>query len=276
MNESDGARVLTGETLLKQGLSLKVLAITVILMLSVGVVVIGYPTWQGTGFFSGVLEGQRETLVGFAFLMLLTVGYLVGKGWATTRYQGVLIERLMQEEAVARALQLDPIMEFHHPEVCREVLLRQANYAGRVNSPVSLVEMTVPELTKLWMDRETRPAMGEFFREIKRNCRALDFWVRWTPNSLLLVLLDVQEEEVAGVVYRLRARLEKWWEQQAGMSTSPQIEWRYLTAGRLGTSGDILQEVRNLLEPERFVPTPMAGVWQAKEPVAAAARPRVF
>ena len=94
MNDSSGARVLTRETLLREGLSLKVLAITVILMLSVGVVVMGYPAWPETGLLGEMLESQRETLVGFAFLMLLTVGYLVGKGWATTRYQGVLIERL--------------------------------------------------------------------------------------------------------------------------------------------------------------------------------------
>jgi hypothetical protein len=142
-----------------------------------------------------------------------------------------------------------------------------------MKSPVSLVEMTIPELTELWGERETRPMIEGFFQEIKRHCRPLDFWVRWSPNSLVLVLLEVKQEEVAAVVYRLRARLGHWWDQQSATPARPRTEWRFTTVGNLGASGDILKEVQNLLEPDRFVPTPMTGVWQPKEPAVAAARP---
>jgi len=211
-----------------------------------------------------VLGERRDLLAGFAFLMLLTVGYMVGKGWATTRYQGVLMHQLMEEQAVARALRLDPILEFHHPQVCREILMRQTSYAARMNHGLALIELALPDLPKMWSDPETRPVVEAFFREIRLQCRPLDFWVRWTPASLLLVVLQVNEQDVAGVVYRLRGRMERWWDQQDSITAVPRHEWRYRTVPRLGATGDILEEVRGLLEPDNFVPTPMADVWQPK------------
>jgi hypothetical protein len=265
MDETSSVRKLAQGAAPKEGRFLKALAIALILILPAALLVVSYPARQDAG-----LSGET-TLVGFALMMLLlTIAYLVAKDRAATRRQDALIERRIQEQAAARAVQLDPIMEFHHPEVCREILLRQANYAARMNSPVSLVELTIPELVRLWEDGDTRPAMADFFQEIKRNCRALDFCVRWTPNSLLLVLLDMEENELAGVVCRLRERLERWWGQRTAVA--PRMEWRYMTTGRLGGSGDVLGEVRDLLAPERFVPTSVAGVWEAKEPMSAAAR----
>ncbi len=264
MSGPGGAQAMTGESLLRMGRSLKILAVVVILTLSVGLEIVSYTGWQAGGLLNEVLGERRDLLAGFAFLMLLTVGYLVGKGWATTRYQGVLIHQLMEEQAVARALRLDPILEFHHPQVCREILTRQASYATRMNCGLALVELTLQELPKMWSAPETRSVMEDFFRELRLQCRPLDFWVRWTPNALLLVLLQVNEQDVAGVVYRLRGRLERWWDLQDSLTAVPRHEWRYLTVPRLGASGDILEEVRGLLEPDNFVSTPMADVWQPK------------
>ena len=262
MGGPGGAHAMTGESLLRMGRSLRVLAVVVILTLAVGLEIVSYTGWQGGGLLNEVLGARRDLLAGFAFLMLLTVGYLVGKGWATTRYQGVLMHQLVEEQAVARALRLDPILEFHHPQVCREILMRQANYAARMNQGLALIELTLPELPKMWSDPETRPVVEAFFREIRLQCRPLDFWVRWTPTALLLVVLQVNEQDVAGVVYRLRGRSERWWEQQDSLTTVPRHEWRYRTVPRLGATEDILEEVRRLLGPDNFVATPMANVWQ--------------
>jgi len=262
MGGPGGAHAMTGESLLRMGRSLRVLAVVVILTLAVGLEIVSYTGWQGGGLLNEVLGARRDLLAGFAFLMLLTVGYLVGKGWATTRYQGVLMHQLVEEQAVARALRLDPILEFHHPQVCREILMRQANYAARMNQGLALIELTLPELPKMWSDPKTRPVVEAFFREIRLQCRPLDFWVRWTPTALLLVVLQVNEQDVAGVVYRLRGRSERWWEQQDSLTTVPRHEWRYRTVPRLGATEDILEEVRRLLGPDNFVATPMVNVWQ--------------
>ena len=256
-------RMITGDDLLRAGRSLKVLAILVIVLLSLGVGVLAIQQWLESGIVQNAFRTDGQAVYGFGLLMLLTVGYLVGKGWATTRYQQTLIAQLLEEEAVTRARRMDPILEFHHPELCREILLRQANYAGRIHSPISLVEMTVPEFGKFSMDEQNRPVAEEFYQEMRRYCRALDFWLRWSPNSFLLVLLEVSAEETAGVVYRFRSRLNHWWIQQTEIAAPARFEWRYRTVGSLGSSGDVLREVRSLMEPDLFVPTPIADIWQA-------------
>lgn len=262
------------DDLLRAGRSLKVLAIIVIILLSIGVGLLAFHQWMESGALKKLMLSENQAVYGFGLLMLLTVGYLVGKGWSTTRYQRTLISQLLQEEAISRARHLDPIMEFHHPDLCREILLRQASYAGRIQSPISLVEMHVADFEKLAMEEQYRPFAGNFYQELRRNSRALDFWVRWTPNSFLLVLLDVSPEETAGVVYRLRSRLDHWWVQQAEAAFPAHFEWWYRTVGSFGASGDILREIRSLMEPDQFVPTPMTDVWQARaEPAALADAP---
>jgi hypothetical protein len=271
-SESMPGRMLSGEDLLSTGRSLKVLALLVILLLSAGIIVLGFQHWLESGLLGLVVRTDGQVVYGFALLMLLTVGYLVGKGWSTTRLQRTMISQLLEEESVSRARRLDPILEFHHPELAQEILLRQANYAGRIHSAISMVEMTVTDFGKLAHGEQTHSVIAGFYEEIRRLCRPLDFWVRWTPNSFLLLLLDVTPEETAGVVYRLRSQMQHWWEQQPDAASIPNVEWRYRTVGGLGASGDILREVRSLMEPAQFVPTPMPGVWQPKgEPTAAVA-----
>jgi hypothetical protein len=269
MNAVSETNLLTGgmvsrQDLLRAGRSLKILAIVVIILLSLGVGILAIQQWLESGMLQSMLRTDGQAVYGFGLLMLLTVGYLVGKGWSTTRYQQTLIAQLLEQESITRARRMDPILEFHHPELCREILVRQANYAKRIQSPLSLVEMTVPEFGKFSMDEQNRPVAEEFYREMRRHCRALDFWLRWSPNSFLLILLEVSPEETAGVVYRLRSRIDHWWNQQAEIAAPGKFEWRYRTVGSIGSSGDVLREVRSLMEPELFVPTPIAGIWQAR------------
>lgn len=254
---------LTQEDLLRAGRSLKVLAIVVIILLSLGVGVLAIQQWLASGVLQSMFGAEGQAVYGFGLLMLLTVGYLVGKGRSTTRYQQSLIMQLLEEEAITRARRMDPILEFHHPELCREILIRQANYAKRIQSPLSLVEMTLSEFGKFSLEEQNLPVAEEFYQEMRRHCRALDFWLRWSPNSFLLILLEVSPEETSGVVYRLRSRLDHWWNQQVETAAPGPFEWRYRTVGSIGSSGDVLQEVRSLMEPGLFVPTPVAGIWQA-------------
>jgi hypothetical protein len=272
-SDSIPARSISKEELLSAGRSLMVFAILVILLLSAGVIVLSVQHWVETGMLGQIIQGDGQVVYGFALLMLLTVGYLVGKGWSTTRQQRTMISQLLEDESIARARRMDPILEFHHPDLTREILLRQANYAGRIHSAISMVEMSIADFGKLAQQEETESVVDEFYEEIRRLCRPLDFWVRWTPHSFLLVLLDVTPDETAGVVYRLRSRMERWWQDQPDAESIPKVEWRYRTVGSLGATGDVLREVRSLMEPAQFVPTPMAGVWQPKSEMLGHANP---
>jgi GGDEF domain-containing protein len=179
--------------------------------------------------------------------MLLTVGYLVGKNWTTTRYQRRLIDQLLAEETITRAQRLDPITQFHHPDVCRDILLRLANYSSRLRSPLSLVELTIPNLFKLSLDPATRPVGEELVRQIRRLSRPIDALLRWSPDSFLLVFPEVTRQELPGISFRFRTQLERWVQTHVD-SDLPEFQLRGVTSDNLGVSGDILQEVRRLLE----------------------------
>jgi GGDEF domain-containing protein len=251
---------LSRDALLRVGRSVRVFAVVVILLLSASVLVIAYSQLRQSVALAEVLANPNQVLGGFVLLMLLTIGYLVGKGWSTSRYQRRLIDQLLEEEATARAQRLDPITQFHHPDVCRDILLRQASYANRLQSSLSLVELTVPNLFQLSLDAATRPLTEELVRQIRRLCRPIDSVLRWTPDSFLLVFPEVTRQELPGVSLRIRAQLEKWAESQSG-SSSPEFHFRGVTSDSLGLSGEILLEVRRLMVGEQpgVAPTPEAA-----------------
>ena len=226
---------------------------TLILLLTAGVAVIVYSQLRQSVALQQVLENPKQLLGGFVLLMLLTIGYLVGKSWKTTRYQRRLIEQLLAEEAITRAQRLDPITQFHHPDVCRDILLRHASYSGRLHSPLSFLELTVPNLHKLSLDPQTRPLTDELVRQIRRLCRPIDSLLRWTPDSFLLVFPEVTQLELPGVSFRIRTQLEKWAESHFD-NAAPALQARGVTSDNLGLSGDILIEVQRLLDNEQSAP----------------------
>ena len=253
-NGTETAR-LSGNSFLQVGRSVGILAVIVIVLLSASVTLIVYSELRERGTLDRILDDPTQVLVGFVLLMLLTVGYLVGKGWTTTRYQRRLIDQLLEEEAVSRAQRLDPITQFHHPAVCRDVLLRQAGYSNRLCSPLSVLELTVPNLHDLSLDPGSRPLVEEFIRQIRQLCRPIDTLVRWTPDSFLLAFPEVTPQELPGVTLRIRSQLEAWFKTHVSGEVFsdppvPMIRARGFTSQNLGLSGDILLEVQRLLGNE--------------------------
>ena len=253
MHENNRIERVTSDSLLKVGRSVRIFSVVLILLLTAGVAVIVYGQLRQSVALAQVLDNPSQLLGGFVLLMLLTVGYLVGKSWTTTRYQRRLIEQLLEEEAITRAQRLDPITQFHHPEVCRDILLRHASYSNRLHSPISLLEMTVPNLHKLSLDPQTRPLTEELIRQIRRLSRPIDSLLRWTPDSFLLVFPEVTRQELPGVGFRIRTQLEKWAEAHFD-SASPAFQTRGVTSDSLGLSGDILIEVQRSLDNEQAAP----------------------
>jgi len=247
MNIASRSSSAAGGSILQVGRSVGILAVVVIVLLSASVTLIVYSELRESEALARMLEDPNQLLVGFVLLMLLTVGYLVGKGWSTTRYQRRLIEQLMEEEAIARAQRLDPITQFHHPDVCRDVLLRQAGYSNRLCSPLSLLELTIPSLHKWSLGAASKPQMGDLIRQMRRLCRPIDTLVRWTPDSFLLAFPEVTAQELPGVTLRIRNEIEGWFKSHVD-GAAPAIRARAVTSQNLGLSGDILLEVNRLLE----------------------------
>jgi hypothetical protein len=244
--------------LLQVGRSVGILAVVVIVLLSASVTLFVYSELRESDALARVLEDPNQVLLGFVLLMLLTIGYLVGKGWSTTRYQRRLIDQLLEEEAIARAQRLDPITQFHHPDVCRDVLLRQAGYSNRLCSPLSLLEVTIPSLHKWSLGSASKMQMDDLLRQLRRLCRPIDTLVRWTPDSFLLAFPEVTAQELPGVSARIQSELENWFKTH--VETAPAIRTRGVTSQNLGLSGDILVEVNRLLENDKTASAPEAAV----------------
>jgi GGDEF domain-containing protein len=262
---SDGGRSRNGagDRLVQSGRSLRILALIVIVLLSVGLGVVLYSDIQFGGTLASVLAAPKTLGVGFVLLMLLTVGYLVSKQFVIGRNQSQLIEKLLEEESAARALQLNPITQFHHPDVCRDILLLQAGHAARRDAPISILELQIPNLEVL--SRSDNNAFGqELIRLLRSIGRPSDSLLRWSPDSFLLVFPEVTEEEMAPVSERLRREVEQWVEERLPRGGRPALRWRGITELNLGSTGDILAETHRLLEQHSRQADHNEGVSQAR------------
>ena len=236
--------------MLGMGRSLRLLAITLIVVLSGGLALLFYGQLRQSAAVTSMLGNPDGLLGGFGFLMLLTVIYLVSKHWSTSRSQHAMIEQILEEESIARALQQNPITDFHHPEVCRDILVQQASHAARLHAPLSVLEAQFSGLGKLSASPETRPQVAELIRAIRGFCRATDSVLRWTPDSFLLAFPEVTREELAAISERLRLELEQWLGQRYEEARRPTLHVRGAASNSLESSGDILLEVQRLLERE--------------------------
>ncbi|MBI2819640.1 MAG: GGDEF domain-containing protein [Acidobacteria bacterium] len=247
---ADRQQVMAGEQLLGMGRNLRILAVTLIVVLSAGMALLFYSQLRESTAVANVLGDADGLLGGFGFLMLLTVIYLVSKHWTTSHNQRRMIDQILEEEAVARALQQNPITDFHHPEVCRDILTQQASHAARLHAPLSLLELNISGLGKVSQNPGMQAKVGELIRQIKSLCRATDSVLRWTPDSFLLAFPEVTREELAAISERLRQDLERWIEEHYEEIGRPALQWRGASSTSLDSCGDILLETQRLLERE--------------------------
>ena len=247
---ADRQQVKAGEQLLGMGRSLRILAVSVIVMLSAGMALLLYSQLRASEAVASVLSDPDGLLGGFGFLMLLTVIYLVSKHWTTSRSQRRMIDEILEKEAVARALRQNPITDYHHPEVCRDILLQQASHAARLHAPLSLLELNIAGLGELSQRQEMQPQIAELIRQIKGLCRATDSVLRWTPDAFLLAFPEVTREELTAISERLRQDLERWIGEHYEAGVRPALQWRGASSTSLDSGGDILLETQRLLERE--------------------------
>src|SRR5262249_39069462 len=147
-------------------------------------------------------------------------------------------------------LRQNPITDFHHPDVCRDILMQQASHAARLHAPLSLLEVQIDKLGQLSSNASTQPRVAELIRQIRGLCRATDSVLRWTPDSFLLAFPEVTREELSPISERLRQELEQWIEQHYEVGARPTLRWRGATSTSLDSCGDILLETQRLLERE--------------------------
>lgn len=236
------------DALLSMGRSLRVLAIAVIVVLSVGLELVLHGQIQSNPDLALWLSSPAALIAGFASMMLLTVSYMVGGEWAVARSQRIALAQAIENESLSMARRFNPVVDFHHPEVCREILTQQVSLAGRLHAPISLLELSVSEMAADPFSAEWRQFGAELARQVKARSRQTDSMLRWTPESFLLVMPEVSQEEMKMITLRLHNDLEGWFQERFEAHSRPTLESRGCTTLQLGQAGDILRETQMLLD----------------------------
>ena len=245
---------------LRVGQSLRYLAIAVIVVLTVGIELVIAGLLQHHPFIAQGLVSPLAVGAGFGSVMLLTVTYLIGKGWAVVGSQSEALNAVMEEGSLNLARRFNPVLDFHHPEVCREILTQQASLAARLRAPISVIELNVAEMAKNPLSAEWRQFGAELTRQVKATSRQTDSMLRWTPKSFLLVMPEVNAAELAVILTRLHNDLEGWFQERFEAHAKPTLESRGITTQALGQAtgqvNDILRETQNLLDEQMLRANP--------------------
>jgi hypothetical protein len=250
------------ESLLHVGRTLRYLAIGIIIAQTVGIelVIQGYLTDRPV--LAQWLVSPMAVVVGFGSLMFVAVTYLIGKERSVTRSQREVLTTALKEESLNLARRFNPVLDFHHPEVCREIIAQQASLAARLRAPISLVELNVPEMAKDPLSAEWRQFGAELARQVKATSRQTDAILRWTPQSYLLVMPEVDANELQLINTRLHNDLEGWFQERFEGHSHPTLETRGVTTHALGQNrgpiNDIVRETQNLLDEQNLRGNPQA------------------
>ena len=93
---------------------------------------------------------------------------------------------------------------------------------------------------------------SELARQVKAGSRQTDSMLRWTPNSFLVVMPEVNGDELPVITTRLHNDLEGWFQERFEAPSRPTLESRAFTTQTLGESrgqvNDILRETQKLLD----------------------------
>lgn len=234
--------------------SLRYLAIGVIVVLTIGIELVIQGQLNDHPFLSQWLVSPGVLAVGFGAVMSLVVTYLIGRERVVTRTQRRAITDALEVESLNMARRYNPVLDFHHPEVCREILTQQASLAARLRAPISVIELSVAEMAKEPFSLEWRQFGAELARQVKAGSRQTDSMLRWTPNSYLVVMPEVNAEELPVITTRLHNDLEGWFQERFEAHTRPTLESRAFTTQTLGEKrgevNDILRETQQLLDEQ--------------------------
>lgn len=250
------------EGLLRGALSLRYLAIAVIVAQTIGIELVIQGQLSNHPFLSQWLVSPVIIAVGFASVMVLTISYVIGRERALARSQSEVLSEALAEESLMLARRYNPVLDFHHPEVCREILTQQASLAARLHAPISVLELSVTEMAKDPLAAEWRQFGAELARQVKAGSRLTDSMLRWTPNSYLLVMPEVNAEELPVITTRLHNDLEAWFQDRFEAHSRPTLQSRGFSAQNLGAPNgpvnDILRETQNLLDEQPLRSNPQA------------------
>lgn len=205
-----------------------------------------------------------------AMLLACGAGVLFTLGWMRSRErQSSFKSDTSQLAAMATARRFNPVLDFHHPEVCREMLAQQIAFCERRNTPLSYIELRLCGLQENGSG-EWRQLSAMLARRVKAASRTTDCLLRWSENSWLLVMPELTEHELPAAAGRLMAGLHDWLRDRFSDGQQPELMARAVSSTaphNLAAAADILREVQTLLDTQSFSASPCPSAQQLQMPL---------
>ncbi len=238
------------------------LALTVIVILSVGMALLMYPTVFGAEVvFSG--NAFRQVFFGFCTLSALLVGYLVDRHFVISQLRKQLVDDQKQMmrirlEASADLLSTLPGIDHFHDRLAMEY-----RRASSTQQPLSLLVVELKLARNVKDPGEAQASYGDAAKALTRKLRGEDSIYRFAPSVFGIILPGVS----ASSAYRVSDRLSDGIHDAAGASGRFSSEIRVFNyPEHAATARELAEAVRGFVtgssqtkpEEELVVPSAIA------------------
>jgi GGDEF domain-containing protein len=190
------------------------LALTVIVILSVGMALLMYPTVFGPQVvFSG--PAFRELFFGFCGLSTLLVGYLVDRHIVISQLRKQLADDQKQMTRIRLEASADLLGSLPGIDHFRDRLAMEYRRASSTQQPLSLVVVKLTTARNVQDPGEIQAAYGDAAKALTRKLRGEDSIHRFAPGVFGIILPGVS----ASSAYRVADRLSDGLHDAAGASS---------------------------------------------------------
>jgi diguanylate cyclase (GGDEF)-like protein len=190
------------------------LALTVILILAVGMALLMYPTALSNDLIvSGTTK--RKILFGFCALSVLLVGYFLDRQIVINQLRRRVAEERQRVVAIRHGASVDLLATLPGFTVFRDRLAMEHRRAASTHLPLSLLLVELNPSPQLPDKDEIDTALGDAAKALTRKLRAEDSIYRFRGGVFAIVLPGMDTENA----YRISSRLTEGLHDASGAST---------------------------------------------------------
>jgi GGDEF domain-containing protein len=191
----------------RRELQLWILALTVILVMTVGMALLMYPAiFEKPVVLNG--EVLKNVFFSFCALSFLLLGYLIDRQVVIRQLRRKLTTERQRIVALRKEASTDLMASMPGLERFRDCLAMEYRRASNSHQPISIVTVRLATSTTLTGDSEITMAYGDALKAITRKLRGEDSIYQIAPESFGMVLPGVSMAGASSVVRRLSEGLQ--------------------------------------------------------------------
>jgi GGDEF domain-containing protein len=190
------------------------LALTVILILAVGMALLMYPTALSNDLIvSGATK--RKIFFGFCALSVLLVGYFLDRQIVISQLRQRVAEEHQRVAEIRHETSVDLLATLPGFDLFRDHLVMEHRRAASTHLPLSLLVVQLEPSSQLSSKEENETAFGDAAKALIRKLRAEDSIYHLCPGVFAIVLPGTD----TGNAYRISTRFTEGLLDASGVST---------------------------------------------------------